>query len=336
VSFAYRVYGLSCLSDTRISGFWRDPEIANQPDVAFSLGLEPPTWVRTARGLPLCILRHGSADVENPTCTVIAFGAGEFFEFVYSDGIQFVTDREARRVWGGYSLPLTIDDLAVYLRGPLMGFVLRRRGVTALHASAADFDGRAVVLCGPSEAGKSTTAAALALRGVPVLSDDITALVEVGGCFQVEPGYPRLCLWPAAVRELYGAPGALPRLTSTWEKCYLPLDGGHAKFEPHRRPLGAIYLLASRVAKDNARIEELSTRDALLQLVQNTYMNWILDRDQRAAEFEVLSKLVTQVPVRRIVPHSDPARIRALCDLIVNDCGDLIGRQQPTSRHPSR
>ena len=48
-------------------------------------------------------------------------------------------------------------------------------------------------------------------------------------------------------------------------------------------------------------------------------MNWLLDRRQRAAEFDALSKLVTQVPIRRIVPHLDPGRIGALCELIVAD-----------------
>jgi hypothetical protein len=138
--------------------------------------------------------------------------------------------------------------------------------------------------------------------------------------FQVEPGYPRICLWPDAVRDLLGQPDALPRLTPSWEKCFLPLDGNNASFEGRRKPLGAVYMLAPRAAEANApRIEEVGPREALLELVQNTYMNWLLDRDQRAAEFDALSKLVTQVPVRRIVPHADSGRIGELCDLILAD-----------------
>jgi hypothetical protein len=48
-------------------------------------------------------------------------------------------------------------------------------------------------------------------------------------------------------------------------------------------------------------------------------MNWLLDRRQRAAEFDFLSTLVTRIPVRLVVPHSDPAKIAVLCDLIVAD-----------------
>src|SRR6185437_9393951 len=74
-------------------------------------------------------------------------------------------------------------------------------------------------------------------------------------------------------------------------------------------------------------------REALLELVQNTYMNWLLDRDQRAAEFEVLCKIVQQVPVRRIIPHADPARLGALCDLILQNATDHPdhARQAPAS-----
>jgi hypothetical protein len=48
-----------------------------------------------------------------------------------------------------------------------------------------------------------------------------------------------------------------------------------------------------------------------------------LDRNQRAAEFDAASRLVMQVPMRRIVPHADPGRIGELCDLILADAGCL-------------
>jgi hypothetical protein len=205
-----------------------------------------------------------------------------------------------------------------------MGFALSRRGVTALHAAAACVGERAIVFCGATEAGKSTTVASLALQGIPVLSDDITALHEENGGFQVEPGYPWICLWPDAALNLLGKPDALPQLTPTWEKRYMPL--GRERFEPVRRPLGAIYLLMPRANEPDApRVENVSAREAVLELVRNTYMNWLLDRRQRAAELDVLSRLVSNVPVRRLVPHADPARLSLLCDLILNDSEDLIG-----------
>jgi len=321
VIYPYRLYGLTLGCDAPVSALRQEPTRVEHFDVAVSLGPET-DWVREARRLPSHLEhpRSEEIDLDNSPFTLTSYGAGEFFELSYGNEARFFVDGRAERVWGSCPPPLTNEDMATYLLGPVMGFVLRRRSVLALHASAVAIGGEAVALCGASQAGKSTTAAALALRGVPVLCEDITPLLEVDGTFQVEPGYPRVCLWPDAVEKLCGARDALPRLTPTWEKSFLALDGGNAKFDAQRRVVRAVYHFAPRIREADApRIETMSAREALLNLVQNTYMNWLLDRGQRAAEFDALAKLVRQVPVRRIVPHADPERIDALCELIVAD-----------------
>ena len=125
--------------------------------------------------------------------------------------------------------------------------------------------------------------------------------------------------------------------TSTWidtgasavdpdlEERFLALDGGRATFSREELPLGAIYILGHRSAEEGApSIKPMSAREALLDLVKNTYMNWLLDREQRAVEFEFLAKLVQQVPVRRLIPHADPKKISDLCNLLVEDAQSLI------------
>ncbi len=321
MTYPYRAYGLTIACDTPVSALALESADFKRYDVIVSLGPET-DWVREARHLP-SRLEHpkpGEVEPDNSPFTLTSYGAGEFFELAYGIEAHFFVDGAAERVWGTCLPPLTNEDMATYLLGPVMGFVLRRRSILALHASAVCIGGQAVALCGESQSGKSTTAAALALRGVPVLCEDITPLIEQDGRFHVEPGYPRVCLWPDAVEKLFGARDALPRLTPSWEKSFLPLDGGNAKFDEQRRVVSVVYLFAPRVAEVGApRIETMSAREALLDLVQNTYMNWLLDRSQRAAEFDALTKLVAQVPIRRIVPHLDPGRIGALCELIVAD-----------------
>ena len=319
VTYPYRAYGLTLGSDTPVFALRQERANLKRYDIVVSLGPET-DWVREARRLPSCLEypKLGELERENSPFSLISYGAMEFFELVYSNEAIFFVDGTAERVWGTCLPPLTNEHVTNYLVGPVMGFVLRRRSVLALHASAVCISGQAVALCGESQAGKSTTAAALALRGIPALCEDISPLIYQDGKFYVEPGYPRVCLWPDSVEELFGARDALPRLTSIWEKFFLPLDGRNAKFEARKRPLGAVYMLAPRAAEANApRIEEVGPREAILELVQNTYMNWLLDRHQRAAEFDALSKLVTRVPVRRIVPHADPGRIGDLCNLIL-------------------
>ena len=268
----------------------------------------------------------------NPKLTITSFVDGSI-ELAYLDGTRFLLDAPGTHLRAVYVSPFTVEDLATYLVGPVMAFILRLRNILCFHASSLSIHGQAVALCGMSAAGKSTTAAALALRGIPVLTEDVTPSKQSGETFFVEPGYPRICLWPDSVKLLLGSPDALPLLTPNWDKRYLPLDGVHASFEPQPKPLGAIYLLSARTNDSDApRIKEIAPREALLALVQNTYMNYLLNRDQRAAEFDVLTKLVHRVPVRRIIPHADPTRIAALCDLITEDATMLpAGALAPAS-----
>lgn len=324
--YQYRAYGLVCVCNVPIPGFYSQPITSQSAssDIVLDLISAAPEWVAAARCSPTHVIHPESASIQE----IRAFGADEAFEIAYADGTQFLVDGFTRRVWGYCPSGFGMDYLATYLRGPVMGFILRRRGVTALHASAVSLYGRAIVMCGESRSGKSTIAAALALRGVPVLCEDVAALKMSSHGYCIEPGYAQVGLWPDAVESLLGSADALPRLTSSWEKCFLPLDGERARFEPDQQSLQIIYLLAPRTSSaDVPRVEELSPSEALIGLVKNTYMNWLLDRKQRAAEFDFLSTLVSRIPVRRIVPHSDPARIATLCDVIVADAQALRSRE---------
>jgi hypothetical protein len=318
---SYRAYGLGISSSTSIPGL--EPENAGHsaPDVLFETGPEP-EWADHCRSLPGRILSKrleelGSTD---PSFVLTEHGNHAGYDLAYSDGTRFVVNAEANRVWGTFEPPQTPQDLATYFLGPVMGFLLRQRHITCLHASAVDLQGSGVAFCGDAGFGKSTTAAALALRGVPVLGEDIVPVKETGERFEIIPGYPRICLWPDSVEKLMGSADALPLLTPVWEKRYLALDGARARFAGGKLPLELIYLFGPRSEQTSApRIEKLRPREALLELVKNTYMNWLLDREQRAAEFDVLWRIVRNVTVRRIVAHTDARKIGSLCDLIETD-----------------
>jgi hypothetical protein len=58
-------------------------------------------------------------------------------------------------------------------------------------------------------------------------------------------------------------------------------------------------------------------------LIANTYMNCLPDRAMRRKEFDLLAALVARVPVRRVTPDPDPARIDKLCDAILEDAQSL-------------
>jgi hypothetical protein len=329
VTLHHRIYGLHISADLPIPALTSLTANASlsrsRPDIAVEFCQEP-HWVKDALRLPSIVLHTLPAcdETRDPAFVLTSFGDGQFFQLHYSDGSRFVVNAAATNIWGAAGDSQTLEDLSTYFLGPVMGYVLRRRSITALHASAFCLDGKAIILAGAAGAGKSTSAAALALRGLPILCEDIAAIEEQRPVFAVQPGYPRVCLWPESVDMLTGNPSSLPLITPNWGKRYLPLDGIHGALEAQHRPLGAVYVLAPRETHSAPRIEEIRSRDVLLELVQNTYMNWLLDRRQRADEFELLSRLVGHVPVRRIIPHRDPARIDALCDLILSDAACLL------------
>jgi hypothetical protein len=324
VSYFYIAYGVGIHSRSKIEGLECAEPQATPFTVQFETGPEP-EWVLSAKSSPGRILVQRPQDQAADSRFVLtehAGGAG--YELAYSDA-RFVLDGATERLWAMALPPLTPRELSLYFLGPVMGFLLRRRGITCLHASAVEFNNQAVLFSGHGGYGKSTTAAALALRGTPVLADDIVPLELTNGSYWVIPGYPRICLWPDTVAQLLGDEDRLPRLTPGWEKRYLPLDGTRAKFAEEKKKLGLIYLFGERSSAASApHIEELGQKEGLLALVQNTYMNWLIDREQRAEEFDELSRMVQQIPVRRVIAHTDGERIEALCMLILEDSEKIL------------
>jgi hypothetical protein len=242
------------------------------------------------------------------------------FIFFYDGNLRFTVAADGSEVLGDWPDDYSLEDAATYLVGPILGFVLRLRGVVPLHASAVVVEGRAIALLGGARAGKSTTAAAFAKLGYPVLSEDVLALFEQQDSFWVQPGYPRINLWPASVQALYGSEDALPVVTPAWGKRFFALDQRGAIFQQEPLPLAAIYLLGLRDSTSPAPvIQPLEGTIGLMNLVENTYVNYILDRSMRSHEFDVLGRLVSRVPVLSVYPSADPAHVPDLCRGIAED-----------------
>jgi hypothetical protein len=272
------------------------------------------------------VLTYVSPDTDeagNPALKMWKIGGGDFSRLVYSDGTQFWLNREGTEVWATWPDNSTIEDTATYLLGPILGRILRLRGVTCLHASAVAFGEKAVAFVGSEGAGKSTTAAALALRGHAVLSDDVVALAERDGSFFVHPAYPYLCLWPESVQSIYGAADALPRFSANYEKRCLSLGKKELRFAERALPLAAIYILGARRGDPAPLMQAIAPQEAFLSLVANTFATNILDRVMRAKEFETLGRLVPSVTIRQLWAHQDTSRLQELCARICDDLEEI-------------
>lgn len=242
-----------------------------------------------------------------------------FLRLEYFDGTRFWLDIHGRQIWVTWPDNLTLEDTSTYLLGPVLGLLLRLRGVTCLHASAVSFGDFAVAFVGSEGAGKSTTAAALAQRGCAIITDDVVALAETEGAFYVHPAYPYLCLWPESVASIYGSAEALPRFSPAYDKRCLSLERQGLRFEARTLPLKAIYILEERRSDPAPVIEPLAHQSAILALVANTFATNVLDSAMRAEEFKTLGRLVPRIKIRKVFPHRDADRLPDLCRAIRED-----------------
>ena len=60
-----------------------------------------------------------------------------------------------------------------------------------------------------------------------------------------------------------------------------------------------------------------------MSLVANTYATKLMDKQMRAREFELLTRVVCNVPLRRVTPHTDLSLIHELCTRIIADYKDV-------------
>jgi len=335
LSVSHLVYGLRIAADVALPGLPLRCD-SDQPDVRIRLK----DWITSPSTSPESVklfypCSDDAADGQ-PNLRVGVLPGGDYFGFFFSDGTRFAVERQGREVWADWPENYTLEDACTYLVGPVIGFVLRLRGVACLHASAVAVGEKAIALVGLPGAGKSTTAAAFAYRGYSVIADDVVALAEDGETFLVSPGYPRVNLWPDSVCAVFGSEEALPRITPTWDKRYVSLGENGLGFATKPLPLGAIYLLDAREAELAAPVvEEVAGGDALAGLVANTYVNYLLDREMRAHEFDVLSRVVTGIPIRRVRPPADPSAVFDLCEAIAADArrASVLTPSNTTARH---
>jgi hypothetical protein len=323
-----RAFGLTLRSNAPIPGLCAVSEDVLLPD-APGTASEPVdvTLGRLPRFAGIA-LRSGARQVfpreEAPGTGygLVVHDLGSGFHFRYEDHTCFVIEAAGRHVWATWQAPLTIDDMATYLLGPVMAFALRLQGVVSLHAGVVVHGEHAAAMCGPPGAGKSTFVATWAHHGRPILGDDLAPVTRHPDGFRVQPTGPRIRLWDASAAALYGQPDALPRLTPSWDKRYLDARL-HGAFEQQSRPLRAVFVLDEREDGPRApRLEPLSPRSAFVALIGNMHGTRIVPEHAQRAMFELARDLAAALPVQRVVPHADIARLPDLCGMIAEALQD--------------
>jgi energy-coupling factor transporter ATP-binding protein EcfA2 len=170
--------------------------------------------------------------------------------------------------------------LSAILTGPILAVLWHQRGLLPLHASVVVINGRAVALCGPAAAGKSTLAAVLAAQGHQVVADDI-GIVDVRSNQEVlvPPGCARLQLWRDALAELDVATDGLKRALPDKERYFFDCGSGMLP-GPHK--LAAVVQMVRHTLPPAAleRLRGSQTADVLYNCVHSPRPAKALGRTQ--------------------------------------------------------
>jgi hypothetical protein len=286
----HRAAGLVIAADAPIPGL--PITTANAPPDLYIHLDSPPPW----QHLP--VEEFYRAEYLNtdrqPMVTVGRASCG--FRFQYADGTLVWVERGGTHAWCRSATGATLEDTATYLTGPILGFILRQRGDVALHASAVKIGDAALAIVGPHGAGKSTTAAALATRGFPLISDDVLHVRKTASAWMAEPYASGLRLWPEAVSLVLGPDVSLPRLTPTWDKRLLRVDAFDVTAAIDPVAVRAIlFLEEAEPAAVAPCLHPLGPAESVVRLATHSSASHLLDDSARAREFHALADLVGSV-----------------------------------------
>lgn len=185
-----------------------------------------------------------------------------------------------------------------------LGVLILQRDDLPLHAACLIRPGaaHATLLCAASGTGKSTTAAALCLRGWTILADDVTQIVEEEGTFLALPGWATIKLWPTS-SDLLGFPTeTLPEYPGLKEKrLWRPPQVG-----TNRIPVGEVLVLHREGEAAKPSLKHLRGIDAITSLREQTFRPGLIGRlDRTRTQFEHCAGLSRQASVVRLDSPSE-------------------------------
>jgi hypothetical protein len=190
------------------------------------------------------------------------------------------------------------SNLIEYLFHLALIELLRRCGLYTIHATALEYNGRAVLIPGNSGRGKTTSFISLLRSGYRYLSDDHPLLQDSGAQVEVLPFPIKINVTDATVQffpELKSAseqvlhPG-VPKRFFYAEDVYPTAVG--TRCQP------ALVLFPHVVDAPQSRLELLPKSRALEALLPQALL--VYDQEVARREFKVLAKLVQQVDCYRL------------------------------------
>jgi hypothetical protein len=251
-------------------------------------------------------LRDPSADV-----TARLYGRDGIFQFWTSDAGWFRIDPAARKI----EVSDHEDEIRREQRlwGIPTALCYMERGDFALHAAAAEVDGRAIVLAAPGRFGKTTLALAFHRQGYRLLTEDTA-------CCRLVPE-PSLLPGPTSIRlrpDMFDgqAPPGTTVVSARTDRIHLALDSDRIG-NGRQVPIRALVFL--RESAEGTSLERVKTGAAIRDL-------WTLNfrfqnESQRSRSFSQLASFASAVPVWNLYRPFRASNLDEIVTRIVDACG---------------
>lgn len=287
--FVYRVYGLTLMSDMRLT---LPQACAERSDLDKVVRLE------TAGAEKMPLASDAKLDPELwfeqrffSNGTLYLYWK-DWFDFVVSAGGGCVSCRNLS------DRPLELFD--AYLTNFAVSAALVQQGEETLHATVVDIGERAIGLLGACGAGKSTLASFFRSRGADIVTDDMLR-VDIGNeAVLAHPGPHRLKLFREPAELFLPQTSQSGRWSPVGGKFIYDL-GDPTKARQARR-LTALYYLQAPDQTDNKSVvlERLAGLDLFRTIGGSTMVNG-LDRPGRPERhFRFVKRLANRLPVYRL------------------------------------
>ena len=143
----YSAFGLSLAVDGPVPGLIPKAAPAT-PDIRVWFH-QRPAFFNPDRSVEEPYFASEDTGAASPALQVWRTADGAYFRLLYADGTQFLVAGTGGDVCV-ISPGATLEDAATYLLGPVLGFAMRLRGSTCLHASVVAVDGQAIAIAGPA------------------------------------------------------------------------------------------------------------------------------------------------------------------------------------------
>jgi hypothetical protein len=283
----YRVSGLSVASEIELPGLIAGVP-GRAPQVTIRRGAVPESLPDAAASGPTWQIANKQFLLRIP----------DIARFLLNDGSEIVVSPESAT---------RVDDIPIFILGTVFGILLHQGEQIVLHASTVRVNGKAVLFCGSSGAGKSTIAAVLAQRGYPLVTDDVCTLTLDGaGAPLVHPDGRQLKLWAQAIERLDLAQQRGERVRASLEKFYV--EPSEVFTEP--LALGAVYALREARPPHAPGIERPNVVDAALLLRRNAYRPLLVRRmDQKVNYFHAATTIANVAGIFHLTRALDFAKM---------------------------